>query len=482
MRGRRKLRTPGSIQTNVGVAQGAKTAEGGEKMAEIPMAQSLASMAEAIARGEVSALAATESCLAALESRGRELNCVVRLDADRALQDAAQRDRVLAAGRRRGRLHGVPLAHKDMFDRIGCCSRWGSLYKTTPASETAALLQRLDAAGSIDLGRLHMTELALDSIGSNDHFGPCFNPLTPERVAGGSSSGPAVAVAAGLVPASVGSDTGGSIRTPAAFCGVYGLKPTRSLVDLTGAMPLAPSLDSAGPIARSAADLALMMSALSGEAASGERMPWLAALDEKVHGLRIGLLDGYFARRNVNEVASALAQAVTGLRELGMRVVQAHFTEVESCIADANMVVRFESSRTHGGILESRPDLVGPWVAERLRAGLQIEPAEYGRSLERRHAWQARFIEAAFDGCDILVCATVPTLAPRIADAESDIDTRNGIVALLSHNTRLFNYLDLPALNVPLGGGIGMQLIGRPFDDRKLLRVARHFAAAAGRI
>lgn len=448
-------------------------------MAECGCVRSLASMAEAIARGKVSALTATENCLAELESRGRELNCVARLDADRALEVAAQRDRELANGNCHGRLHGVPMAHKDMFDRAGRFSCWGSLRRGAPAHETALLLQRLDAAGSIDVGSLQMTELALESIGSNDHFGRCRNPLTPDRVAGGSSSGPAVAVAAGLVPASVGSDTGGSIRTPAAFCGVYGLKPTRSLVDLAGAMPLAPSLDSAGPIAGTAGDLALMMSVLAGDTTPGERMPWIAALEQEVRGLRIGLLDGYFTMHDGDEVASSLAQAVTLLRELGMSVEQARFADVESCIADANMVVRFESSRTHGGVFENRPDLVGRWVAERLRAGLRIDPADYGRSLERRHAWRARFIKQVFGGCDILVCATVPILAPPVADAETDIETRNDIVALLSHNTRLFNYLDLPALNVPLGGGIGMQLIGRPFEDRKLLCVAHHFARVA---
>lgn len=162
-----------------------------------------------------------------------------------------------------------------------------------------------------------------------------------------------------------------------------------------------------------------------------------------------------------------------------MAVEPARFTDVESCIADANVVARFESSVAHGAVLEDRPDLVGAWVAERLRAGLQIDPAAHRNSLARRPAWRARFLNEAFGDCTILLCATVPILAPLVSEAEADIEARNSIVALLSHNTRLFNYLDLPALNVPLEGGIGMQLIGRPFDDRKLLCVAHHFARVA---
>ncbi len=213
----------------------------------------LCDLADAIADGSLTSEAATEAALAGLETVGRELNAVVRLHADRARQQARDVDRQRMSGKTGGPLAGVPLAHKDLFFRDGdLCEAGSKILAGHRASDTSAVLERLDAAGALDIGALHLAEFALSPTGFNGHLGHARNPWSLDHCPGGSSSGSAAVVAARLVPAALGSDTGGSIRHPAAMCGVTGLKPTHGLVPLHGTVPLAPSLDCVGPLARSA--------------------------------------------------------------------------------------------------------------------------------------------------------------------------------------------------------------------------------------
>jgi aspartyl-tRNA(Asn)/glutamyl-tRNA(Gln) amidotransferase subunit A len=431
--------------------------------------------AQAIAEGRVTVCKAVEASLDALDAEGRSLNCVVRLDRARALCTAAtlDRDHARAAG---SPVRGIPMAHKDMFERKGHVSRRGSARIAEPATRTAPLLERLDALGAIDLGTLHMTEFALDSTGANDHFGRCMNPLTPDRIVGGSSSGLAAAVSAGLIATGLGSDTGGSIRIPSAFCGVFGLKPTNGVLDMDGVMPLAPTLDCVGPIARSAADIAVMMSVLVDAGKFGLSGPdsWLESIQRPVGKLRVGLLGGYFSDLNAKPVSAALHEAAIRLVAQGCSVAEAHFPTMDVCIDDLVPVARAESARSHGGAL-SFQEPIGEWTAQRLRAGLEIADSDYLRGLENRPKWIAGFMDEAFGTFDILACATVPILAPKVSETHVDGASRNDVIAMIGRNTRVFNYLGLPALSVPIGSGpgIGLQLIGRPYSEPLLLSLAQ---------
>ncbi|MGD9510799.1 MAG: amidase, partial [Geminicoccaceae bacterium] len=255
---------------------------------------SLAELARRLRAGEVSSREATKIVLAALDGRGRELGAVARLDPERALAAAGEADARRLRGEPLGPLHGVPLAHKDMFYRAGELSEFGAaLMRGHRPDETATVLTRLDAAGALDAGRLNMVEFALGITGHNDHTGHPRNPWDPRYITGGSTSGGAAAVAARLIAGTLGSDTGGSIRYPAACCGLIGLKPTYGRVSRFGCMPLSHSLDHVGPLARSAEDTALLLQVIAGHdpkdpTTSTRPVPnYLAGLHRGVSGLRL---------------------------------------------------------------------------------------------------------------------------------------------------------------------------------------------------
>jgi aspartyl-tRNA(Asn)/glutamyl-tRNA(Gln) amidotransferase subunit A len=293
------------------------------------LALTLTEAADAVARGEVTSVQLTRAAIARTAKLGRALNCIAALDADEALLAAEKADRDSKRGKSAGPLNGVPLAHKDLFYRRGKVVACGSkIRKDFVAETTATVLERLSAAGAVNLGALHMAEFAFSPTGYNEHYGHARNPWNTAHVPGGSSSGSGAAVAARIVFGSLGTDTGGSLRHPAAMCGLTGLKPTLTRVSRAGVMPLSHSLDCVGPLARTARDCARLLEIVAGADAADPTAAdvpvprYEAALDGNARGLRIGVPNAYYYDAVDSEIRMHLDDSLSALRGLGAEVVK----------------------------------------------------------------------------------------------------------------------------------------------------------------
>ena len=455
-----------------------------------PAGWTLSEAAAALASGVISALELTETLLQRTASWQPALNAFVAVEADSARAQARAADLRRAQGLG-GRMNGVPLAHKDMFDRPGRVTGCGSKIRATAtASVTATVLARLDAAGAVDLGRLNMSEFAMGPTGLNAHHGRACNPWDIARVAGGSSSGSGAAVAAGLVYGALGSDTGGSIRLPAALCGVAGLKPTQGRVSRFGAMPLSFSLDCIGPLAPTVADVAMLYEAIAGPDGLD---PTVAAMPVRPAPPRADLsgLTFAFCTAWMGDLDAATATALDSLRRLltslGARLVEAELPEIAELGELANIVAMSEAAAAHGDFLRARPGDYGPQVRTRLRQGAVIPASVYLRAVALRAALTERALNC-FGGADILCLPATPFVAPLSAEidgaAEGEIPQMVGAFARF---TRGVNYLGLPALALPIAWSDGLpvaaQFVGRPFAEAEILSagMAVETALAFGR-
>jgi aspartyl-tRNA(Asn)/glutamyl-tRNA(Gln) amidotransferase subunit A len=451
----------------------------------------LVGVADAIRDGEASAEQVTRQCLDRLEQRGRELNAVVRLDAQAALQAARAADLARARGAVLGLLHGVPLAHKDLFYRAGRPCAGGSRIRAAfVPDETASVLLRLDRAGALDLGTLNLAEFALSPTGYNEHFGHGRNPWAPAHVSGGSSSGSGIAVAGRMVFGSLGTDTGGSIRHPAAMCGITGLKPTLRRVSGAGVMPLSWSLDCVGPLAQSARDCARLLGVIAGADArdgnaAGVPVPdYEAGLDTPIRGLRIAVPRGYYDAALDPEVQAALAESLRVLRGLGAIVVETQVPDMATLNAMMQVVMACEAATIHRGWLAERPQDYSDQVRTRIEAGLYYPATRYIEALSLRARLTEDYLRSALGDCDVIhlpaIAVPVPTIAATTQGLPADVAAAIGA---LTHCTRAINYLGLPALSVPAGfsaGGlpVAFQLVGRPFDEATVLRAGHAFQQA----
>jgi aspartyl-tRNA(Asn)/glutamyl-tRNA(Gln) amidotransferase subunit A len=457
-------------------------------------ALSLTELAAAIATKEVSSLEATRNCVARLERHGPALNSVAALDAEAALDAARAADTELAAGRARGPLHGVPLAHKDMYYRAGRPSACGSKILADFVPEvTATALTRLDRAGALDIARLNMVEFALGTTGHNEITGAVRNPWNPAHVTGGSSSGPGASVAARLVYGALGSDTGASIRLPAAACGLVGIKTTFGRVSRFGALPLSFSLDTVGPLARTVADAALILQAIAGRdpadpTTSTAPVPdYSAGLEDGVRGLRIATPENYFYDPVDSEVAALTRASLEVYASLGAEIVP---VEIPASLAHANgmtmLIIAVEGAAFHGRWLETRRGDYGRQTLGRLLPGLVHPARRYIEALSFRRQVIEELGAAVFERADVLHTPLWPFPVPTIA--ESDVAANPGFNELISatgHCTRPVNYTGLPGVSVPAGftgNGLpaGFQLVGRPFDEARLLRAARAYERETG--
>ena len=447
---------------------------------------SVADLARLIATKEVSPVEVVRAHLDRIASLDPSLRCFITVTADAALEAARAAEAELAAGRATGPLHGVPFALKDLFDTAGVRTTGGSkiLGDRVPA-EDATVVRRLRAAGAISLGKLTMHEFAYGPEGLNVHYGTSRNPWDPaeERIAGGSSSGSGVAVAAGLAPVALGSDTGGSIRIPASLCGITGLKPTYGRVSRAGVLPLSWSMDHAGPMTRSALDAALVLRALAGydpADATTSVLPvpdYAAALTGDVKGLRVGVLRSGFLDSAAPEVRAAVEGAVKALEGLGARVDEVTLEHVGSVAAGAMAVVASEALAYHAEWVRTRPGDYQPDVVERLRAGAFVTGVHYVRGQQARALVRAE-VDAALARRDVLLSPATPIPATRLGETEvslgeGPIDVRGSLLRF----TRPFNFSGHPACALPCGfttGGlpIGLQIVGRPFDEATVLRAA----------
>jgi aspartyl-tRNA(Asn)/glutamyl-tRNA(Gln) amidotransferase subunit A len=454
-----------------------------------PALWDLSEVADAIAAGRISSVEATEACLVRIAAWQPRLNAFLRLHKDKALAQAQAMDAELAAGRRRGPLHGVPMAHKDMYYRRGELSTGGSaIRRAWRAPATATVLEKLDAAGVVELGFLNMAEFAAGPTGHNVHHGHCRNPWDQTRVTGGSSSGSGASVAARLVYGALGSDTGGSIRLPAAACGVVGMKATYGRVSRAGAVARSWSLDHVGPLTRTVRDNARMLAAIAGHdpndsTTSEKPVPdYEAALDGGVGGLRIGL-----ALPDADlQIAGAVQAAADVLGRLGAKVSAASLPDFTALYRAAEVMVKCEAAAMHRPWMEKTPELYANQVRSRMEAGFFIPATQYIDALRLRAHFVAEFLATSLGAVDAIVLPAIPFPIPTLE--ETDTEEKGGpavlkMVAGFTGLTRPFNTLGVPALSLPCGfdangAPIGLQLVARPFDEALLYRIGHAYQGA----
>jgi aspartyl-tRNA(Asn)/glutamyl-tRNA(Gln) amidotransferase subunit A len=360
---------------------------------------------------------------------------------------------------------GVPLAHKDMFYRAGRVSNCGSkIRRGWVAPQTSVALARLDAAGYMQIGTLNMAEFAYGPTGHNEHWGDCCNPWHPAYITGGSSSGSGAAVAARLVYGALGSDTGGSVRLPAAACGVTGLKTTLGRVPLEGAMPLSHSLDTIGPLARSAEDCGLLFAAIAG-----------GNLVEEDRPLRIALSTRWIEANAEPEVARAVLAAAAVFKSR----TEVEPPDFDTLSAHCLLVMQAEASARHARWMRERPAEYSPAVRARLEAGYAIPATAYLEALRMREAWLERFCSGTLAHADVYLTPAMPVRVPtrEQTGARGGADMPS-LLAALTRLTRWVNYLGVPALVLPCGFDarglpIAVQLVARPFAEATLLAAGR---------
>ncbi len=447
--------------------------------------KSLTEIADLLSAKEVSSLEVTESCIRRIEQHQPDLNCFVRLDAEAALETARRLDDDLARGVPPGPLHGVPMAHKDMYYRRGKVSSCGSRIRSDYRPEvTSTLLERLDGAGSVDLGTLNMTEFAFGPTGHNAVLGDCRNPWNLDCIPGGSSSGSGAAVAARLAYGSLGSDSGGSVRIPAAMCGVVGLKPTLTRLSLFGAMGLSFSIDTPGPLARTARDCARIMNVVAGSDpkdpyCSGRAVPdYEADIDRGIRGLRVGVPGNYFYDHCEAAVREIVEESLSVLQDLGAILVDVDIPAPDRLMDLSRAVLYPEGSAKHAHWLRERRPEYSPQIRIRAATGYGVPAPVYLEALHARAGILAEFVRTVFGSCDVLhtplMSFRTPTLEQTDAGASEEMWETIG---LFCHATAPFNYLGLPALSAPAGFDpaglpISFQLVGRPFAEALLLRTA----------
>jgi aspartyl-tRNA(Asn)/glutamyl-tRNA(Gln) amidotransferase subunit A len=459
-------------------------------MSTEPSQMSLTSVAQAIAQKRVSSREATQSCLNAVAQWQPRLNAFMTIEADAALAAADEADAALAKGNSRGALHGVPLAHKDMYYDAGKIVTCGSrIRRDFVATDTSTALQRLKDAGTIRLGSLQMSEFAYGPTGHNAHYGPVHNPFAPDHITGGSSSGSGAAVAARLTFAALGSDTGGSIRMPAHFCGVTGLKTTVGRISRAGAMPLSQSLDTVGPLARTAEDCALLLGLMAGAdphdptAIAGPVPDYAAAVRQSMKEVRIGVPTAFYVDDLDPEIADILDETIAALKHEGAAIVPVELPDQRQLTAACQLVLAVEAAAFHKRWMIERPQDYGPQVLMRLQNGLAIPGVSYLEAMRWRAPALSAYM-AAIAGVDAVIAPVAPVAAPTIVESDvGNSPNAEAVIQRLTRFTRPINYLGVPSLAIPsgfTGGGlpVGMQLFGRSFDEAMLLRIGAAFQRA----
>jgi aspartyl-tRNA(Asn)/glutamyl-tRNA(Gln) amidotransferase subunit A len=452
---------------------------------------SIVELARQFRERKLSPVEFTRAALERCEKLEPRLNAFITLLPEAALQAARQAEDEISRGQYRGLLHGVPLGIKDLF--------WTRGVRTTAASrimtdfvpdEDAAVVERLRAAGAVIFGKTNMVEFAY---GPADYyqpeFGPTRNPWAADRFCGGSSTGSGVAVAAGILPGALGSDTAGSIRNPASFSGITGLKPTYGLISAHGAVPLAASLDHMGPLTRSAEDCAVMLQVLAGfdprdpSSVNVEIPSYTEHIADGVRGLRLGLPKNFFLEADIQpEVLAAVEAATAAFRELGAEIIPLELPNLAEDAGHIMAVMRAEASAYHRQNLEERPGDFVEDIRQKLLGGLNISAVDYIAALEACRRIRQTF-NSALDRVDAILTPTRDTTAPRMAEDGKVLDQFPHMKAGRATPTIPFNAARIPAISVPCGFDenglpIGLTISSRAFDDAMALRVAHAFQQA----
>lgn len=439
------------------------------------------SLAAAVRTGQVSAKDAVSAALNRIAARDKALNCFTSVTADTALAAAEEIDRKIAKGEEPGALAGVPVAVKNLFDIAGITTLAGSKINAEkpPANQDATAVARLKQAGAVLVGALNMDEYAYGFVTENAHYGATHNPHDLTRIAGGSSGGSAAAVAGGLVPLTLGSDTNGSIRVPAAFCGVYGLKPTYGRLSRAGTVLFAGSFDHIGPFARSVRDIATAFDILQGQHGAnpvccdrpvGETQ--LAASLQEIAGVRIAIAGDYFTRGAEPAALEAVGQVA---RALGA-TQYVTLPEAHRARAAAFVITACEGASLHLDDLRSRPQDFDFATRDRFLAGALI-PASWYIGAQRFRSWFRDRVREVFQDVDLILAPTTPCPAPAIGQQKMILD---GVEILVRPHLGLFtqplSFIGLPVLSVPIQRPgalpLGVQLVAAPYNEALILRVA----------
>ena len=442
-------------------------------------------LAPLIERRKISPVELTRFLLDRIGRIDPVLNTNITVTAERALAAAGRAEREISRGRYRGALHGIPVSLKDLFCTRGVATTAGSrILRGFVPERNALVVDRLLGAGCLLLGKTNMHEFAFGPTSVNPHYGPVRNPWDPGRISGGSSGGSAAGVAAALAIASLGTDTGGSIRIPAAACGCVGLKPTRGLVPLDGVIPLSFTLDHVGPLCRSVADAAALLLALSEPRFdSGQWRRMLRAIRRGVKGLRVGVPRDYFFDHIQPAVRHAVLDAVEVFRRLGAEVKEVRLEGMEPTARLAEEITGDEAAAYHDRWLARRGAAYGRDVRLRLAPGRRATAVAYLRALEEMRAYGER-LDRVFESVDVLAAPTLPLAPPALDQTEFRSGRRREDVrAALLRLTRPGNLSGLPAISLPCGstpGGlpVGLQLLGRRRDEPTLLRAACAYETA----
>ena len=453
---------------------------------------SMVELARLIRAKDVSPVEVVQAHLDRIAARDGALKSYITVMGDSALAAAKAAETAVMSGETLGPLHGVPIGLKDLYCTKGVRTTGGSrILGDFVPTEDATVVSRLVGAGAIVLGKLNMHEFAYGPEGLNPHYGTPWNPWdkATHRICGGSSSGSGAAVAAGLCPGALGSDTGGSIRIPASLCGISGIKPTYGRVSRAGVLPLAWSLDHVGPMCRSAADCALMLGAMAGydsrdPTTSVLPVPdYTAALTAQVKGLRVGLLRPFFMESSAAAQQRAVEEAVQTLLGLGASVQEMSLETVKLAAAASTAVLAAEAYAYHEPWIKQRPAEYGADVQERLRMGAFVSGADYVNG-QRVRVLIRNDVDAALASLDVLVAPTTPISATAVGVDAIDVNgERHPVRPALIRFTRPFNVSGHPAASVPCGFTaeglpIGLQIVGRPFDEATVLRVADAYQRA----
>jgi len=448
------------------------------------MPDSILETSRKLRKREISPIELAQDCLSRIEMLNPALNAFITVTRDLAMEQAKHADSEIQRGQWRGTLHGIPIGLKDLIDTAGIRTTAASaLYKDRVPSQDAEIVRRLKNAGAVIVGKQNLHEFAYGGSSMISYFGEVHNPWSLGHIAGGSSGGSAAAAAAGLGLAAIGTDTAGSVREPAAQCGVVGIKPTFGRVSARGVIPLSPSLDHVGPIARTVYDAAALLQAIAGfdpeDKNSADRpVPdYVAGLEEKLRPMRIGVPRNFFYEDLDSEVAAAVEKALDVLRNLGNNMF-----EVNLSVPTDRSLQAAEAFQLHRENIESTPQLYQPATLNRLRSGENISPEQLEAAHREQRALREE-IQKAFLQFDFLVTPAVPIPAPAIDDLKINPALLRPRELILLRNTRPFNVWGLPAISVPCGFSrsglpIGLQIAGPAWSEAALLRLAHAYEQA----
>ena len=450
----------------------------------------IAELSGLLQRRELSPVAVTRAALERVDALNPQLNAFISVQAEAALSAARKAEEEISNGSYRGPLHGVPMAVKDLYYTAGIATTCGSeAFADFVPEMDATVVTRLRDAGAVLLGKLNLNEIALGTTGLNKHFGPARNPWNTDHMPGGSSSGSGVAVSAGMVYGAVGSDTGGSIRIPAALCGITGLKPTFGLVSLQGALPLSWSLDHGGPMARTAKDCSLLLQAMAGydsgydASIRGPDVDYAQLLRRDLKGMRLGVVDEPLFQQADEEVLAAFREALRVMEGLGATVEEVSIPYLRHGPDIGPTILTAEAAAYHALFLKERSHLYDPEVLARLESGFAIPATAYVHAQRVRRVLDQQMMDA-LRSVDAIVAPTTQVPAPPLSGRMVSIAGKEqDAKRFLANLMRPFNLTGQPALAVPSGFSseglpLSIQIAGRHLEDATVLSIGHAYQSA----